>query len=171
MALLDWFRNLFRPKPPTPPPPQPVPGDILAQLLAAHNMERTSRGFAALFLNAKLTAAAQKHAAWMDANRTLSHIGSGGSHFDERVAAEGYSMRGGGENIAMGYASVESVVRGWMNSSGHRANILKADRKEVGFGRSGTYWCAVFATPPGVGENMAHGVFMRIVDLPGGLSG
>ncbi len=171
MALLDWFRNLFRRKPPTPPPPQPVPGDILAQLLAAHNMERTSRGFAALFLNAKLTAAAQKHATWMAANRRLSHIGAGGSEFDQRIKAENYLLRTGGENIAEGYASVESVMRGWMNSTDHRSNILKGSYKEVGFGHSGTYWCAVFATQLGVGENVAHAMIMLIIDLPEGLKG
>lgn len=50
-----------------------------------------------------------------------------------------------GENIAYGYPSVSSVMDGWMNSSGHRANILSADFDYVGIGIvDGKYWTQIF---------------------------
>ena len=58
----------------------------------------------------------------------------------------GISYRTAGENIAMGYRSPEAVVNGWMNSSGHRANILNANFKQIGVGyvAQGNYWTQMF---------------------------
>lgn len=52
-----------------------------------------------------------------------------------------------GENIAYGYTSSSSVFQGWLNSSGHRANIENPNYTHVGFGLTGKYWTVVFATP------------------------
>ena len=62
----------------------------------------------------------------------------------------GYSYRTAGENIAMGQKTAESVMNGWMNSSGHRANILGNGYKKIGVGYAvnakGTpYWVQIFA--------------------------
>lgn len=58
----------------------------------------------------------------------------------------GISFRTAGENIAYGYASPQAVVNGWMNSAGHRANILNASFTRIGVGyvASGNYWTQMF---------------------------
>ena len=68
-----------------------------------------------------------------------------GSPFD-MMKAFGISFRYAGENIAYGYKTPAEVVRGWMNSEGHRANILNASFKEIGVGYSadGNYWTQQF---------------------------
>lgn len=148
MALFNW-RKWFRPTPnPTPAPPiTPPDGNTIEQLLYSHNEYRSRVNAQKLELNQQLNTAAQKHAEWMARNSTMSHTGAGGSQFSDRIRNEGYIMRGGGENIAAGYRSVEAVMNGWMNSTGHRRNILNASFEEVGFGMSKNYWCTVFAIP------------------------
>ena len=58
----------------------------------------------------------------------------------------GLSYRTAGENIAMGYRTPQEVVNAWMNSSGHRANILNASYKRIGVGyvSQGNYWTQMF---------------------------
>ena len=58
----------------------------------------------------------------------------------------GISYRSAGENIAMGYKTPEAVVDGWMNSSGHRANILNSSFTKIGVGyvKDGHYWTQIF---------------------------
>lgn len=64
----------------------------------------------------------------------------------QMVKAFGIPYRMVGENIAKGYSTPQSVVNGWMNSSGHRANILNASYKQIGVGyvSSGNYWTQMF---------------------------
>lgn len=64
----------------------------------------------------------------------------------EMIKSFGLSYRTAGENIARGYKSAEAVVNGWMNSSGHRANILNESFKYIGVGYepSGNYWTQMF---------------------------
>ncbi len=64
---------------------------------------------------------------------TLSHTGDGGSTFVTRAKAAGYAQPSA-ENIAMGYRSTKEVVDGWMNSSGHRTNILNCRSTTAGVG-------------------------------------
>ena len=148
---MGWLSDLFRRRRPSPaPPPIPTPppnaGDIVL-LLAQHNLERSARGLPALVLSQPLIATAQRHAEWMHRTSTLSHTGEGGSNLIRRLGREGYSFSAGGENIAYGYTTVPAVMTGWMSSYGHRTNILGRAYTEVGFGRSGLYWCAVLAHP------------------------
>jgi uncharacterized protein YkwD len=63
----------------------------------------------------------------------FSHTGSGGSTFVSRANAAGYAEPSS-ENIAWGYRSAQDVVGGWMNSPGHRANILNCKSTAVGVG-------------------------------------
>ena len=63
----------------------------------------------------------------------FSHTGRGGSNFVSRAKAAGYAHPSA-ENIAWGYRSAEDVVTGWMNSPGHRTNILNCRSKTVGTG-------------------------------------
>ena len=62
------------------------------------------------------------------------------------MKAFGLSYRSAGENIAYGYRTPQAVVNGWMNSSGHRANILNASYTKIGVGyvASGNYWTQMF---------------------------
>ena len=64
----------------------------------------------------------------------------------QMIRAFGLSYRTAGENIAMGYTTPEAVVNGWMNSSGHRANILNASYTQIGVGyvAQGNYWTQMF---------------------------
>ena len=64
----------------------------------------------------------------------------------QMLSAFGLSYRTAGENIAKGHASPQAVVNGWMNSSGHRANILNASYTQigVGYGAGGNYWTQLF---------------------------
>lgn len=135
------------PLPPLPPNP-PVPTNEIEELLLAHNKERHS-SIGALYLHTQLTRAAQKHADWMAKNHTLDHS-ENGVPFNVRITNEGYKFWTAGENIAMGQTTVKSVMQSWMNSPGHRANILNKSYTDVGFGVAESngrkYWCADFAS-------------------------
>lgn len=125
-----------------------VSADDLTTLVALVNSERAEAGCAALTVNEKLTEVAQDHSQDMADQRNLSHTGSDGSSLTDRYARVGYSWSAAGENIASGYTTPESVMSGWMASSGHRANILNCAFKEigVGFAESGSYWTQDFGT-------------------------
>lgn len=155
-----------KPTQPKPPPVNPADTEAVRLLYDAHLV---ARGSAALYLNDKLCNAAQAHADWMAANRRMSHTGAGGSSFADRAREHGYNIRGGGENVAAGYSSVEAVMRGWMNSPGHRRNILNRSWRDAGFGvakaqNGQLYWSATFAT--GSGSSAAQTPLMQ----PGPLS-
>ena len=83
----------------------------------------------------------------MAANDYFDHTSQDGRGPTERAAEQGYEG-GVGENIAAGYPDAESVMEGWMNSEGHRANILNCDYDVLGVGvadRDGTlYWVQNF---------------------------
>lgn len=98
------------------------------------NRQRVQAGIAPLRLNLKLSAAAYTHSRNMALNDFFGHTGSDGSRVGQRVAAQGYKYSRVGENIAAGYATPEQVMEGWMNSPGHRANILSPDVREIGVG-------------------------------------
>ncbi|MFD7704679.1 CAP domain-containing protein [Streptomyces caelestis] len=113
------------------------------------NRERARAGLPPLSHDPRLTAAAQAHSADMAARDFHSHTAPDGGRPWDRAAAAGSALRTVGENIACGQRSAAEVVRGWMNSPGHRANILEAGftRIGVGFaggGRAGTYWTQLF---------------------------
>lgn len=127
-------------------PPAPPVNDYEQALLIAHGSERNAAY--PLKLNDKLTKAAQLHASWMAEHNNMSH-NEGRTTVADRAKAQGYNWNYVGENIAMGYPDVASVMKGWMHSPGHRANILNKNYKEVGFGvaksKNGSiYWCADF---------------------------
>ncbi|MER5295538.1 CAP domain-containing protein [Streptomyces pharetrae] len=113
------------------------------------NHERARAGLRALSVDPALTSAAQAHSADMVARDFYAHTSPDGGRPWDRAAAAGSGLRSIGENIACGQRSPAEVVTGWMNSPGHRANILEPDftRIGVGFaggGRAGTYWTQVF---------------------------
>jgi uncharacterized protein YkwD len=85
----------------------------------------------------------------MVARDFYAHASPDGSRPWDRAAAAGSVLRSIGENIACGQRSPAEVVTGWMNSPGHRANILRREFTHIGVGfagggRAGTYWTQVF---------------------------
>ena len=120
------------------------------EMIASINAQRANAGVSPLGLCGTLNDAAQAHSADQAAHSTMSHTGSNGSGVSERITASGYTgWNGWGENVAVGYRSVASVMAGWMSSPGHRANILSATYDHVGLGLAtstgGTpYWTQDF---------------------------
>lgn len=84
--------------------------------------------------NDQLDAAAQAHAQDMLDNDYFSHTGQNGSTPGDRATLAGYDWRTYGENIASGYRSEASVMKGWTDSPGHHANNINPNFKEFGLG-------------------------------------
>lgn len=138
------------PPPPTttePPPPPPTAQDNSqqAQVVALVNQFRAEAGCGPVSTNAQLTDAAQKHASDMSARDYFSHDTPEGVTFDQRIRAAGYD-KPGAENIAKGASTAAQVMDMWMNSPGHRRNILNCDLNALGVGldRDGDYWVQDF---------------------------
>ena len=119
-----------------------------ARVVELVNDERSKAGCKPLTVNAKLTKAAQAHSKDMADHRNMSHTGSNGSSPDDRIKAAGYDWNSYGENVAYGYSTPESVMKGWMDSPGHKRNILDCSYKEIGVGlaQPGDYWTQDFGT-------------------------
>lgn len=110
------------------------------------NQYRSQNGLDALILDNSLCRVAQAKAQDMSDSGYFAHESPNyGSPFD-MMTAFGVSYRTAGENIAMGYSSPQAVVEAWMNSEGHRANILNGSFTKMGLGHvaSGNYWCQMF---------------------------
>ncbi len=124
-----------------------------AEMLAAVNAERAASGRAPLAQDPRLDAAAQAHACDMATNGFFDHRGSSGSDVSARVRGVGVSSCTTAENIAYGWRTAAQVMAGWMESSGHRANILRGNVAAIGFGYvpaeggAGPWWVQVFARP------------------------
>ncbi len=109
-------------------------GQIQQDILALVNAERAKANCPAVSLNGTLTNAADAHAQDMADNDYFSHTGLNGSDPGDRITAAGYRWRTYGENIAAGQRDAQQVMTAWMNSSGHRANILNCNFAELGVG-------------------------------------
>ncbi|WEH13844.1 CAP domain-containing protein [Streptomyces sp. VNUA24] len=119
------------------------------EVITLTNGERAGAGLPPLSPDARLTAAAQAHSADMVARAFYAHTSPDGGEPWHRAAAAGSTHRSVGENIACGQRSAAEVVRGWMDSPGHRANILKPGFTHIGVGfvgggEAGTYWTQLF---------------------------
>ncbi|WP_420865600.1 sigma-70 family RNA polymerase sigma factor [Streptomyces prasinopilosus] len=120
--------------PTTASAPAAAPGGGNAdRVLALTNTERAAAGCSPVTLDSRLNKAAQLHSEDMSANGYFSHTGQNGSSFVDRITAQGYPSPGA-ENIARGQSSAASVMEAWMNSEGHRANILNCSLKTMGVG-------------------------------------
>ena len=104
------------------------------ELLNLINKTRRQQGLKALTFSSNLTTAAQNHVQDLIDNNTLGHDGSDGSSVADRVLATGYDYSSVGENVAAGREAPEQVFQQWMDSPGHRDNMLAADYSEVGIG-------------------------------------
>lgn len=110
------------------------------------NVERKKAGLAALAVDAKLTEVAQLKSQDMQSKKYFSHTSpTYGSPFD-MMKKLGVNYKSAGENIAMGQTSAKQVVDAWMNSAGHRANILDSKFTHIGVGyvKKGHYWTQMF---------------------------
>lgn len=165
----DWWEIPLRPgeelpaQPPeeeTPPaeeaPPQEEPdapeesggvqeaAEAVASLV---NAARRDAGLSELELDADLCAAAQARA--QEIAQSFSHTRPDGSSCFTILEEFGISYRAAGENIAMGQRTPEEVIDGWMNSSGHRANILNGTFTSIGVGyyvdgAGAAHWVQIF---------------------------
>ena len=111
------------------------------------NEERAKAGLNPLTLQKDITEAAQVRA--IETVTSFSHTRPDGRHFTTALNEAGVSYRGAGENIAWGQKTPEQVMNGWMNSAGHRANILNAKYTSIGIGyyqnsAGVNYWSQLF---------------------------
>ncbi|MFF7178721.1 sigma-70 family RNA polymerase sigma factor [Streptomyces sp. NPDC008121] len=123
------------------------PDSTAQQVIDIVNTERSKAGCGPLTGNALLDQAAQRHSEDMAARDYFDHTNPDGDGPGERVTATGYRWTTYGENIAMGQRDAAQVMESWMNSPGHRANILNCSFKEIGVGihtAGGPYWTQVF---------------------------
>ena len=116
------------------------------------NNERSNRGLPRLAFSSALTNACQSHANDMAAMRRMTHAGSDGSSGGTRAIRYGFSWSAWGENVAAGYTSSQSLVAAWMNSTGHRANMLSTRFTHMGIGlqrgrNNVNYFCMLLARP------------------------
>ncbi len=106
---------------------------IEQMILDATNAQRAQYGLAPLAVDRDLIKSARAHAIWMTQNQTMQHT-------SQPVA----------ENIAMGQPDCDSVIAAWMNSPGHRANILNSSYRRIGVaayqmpGGGAIFWCQQF---------------------------
>ncbi|MCZ7439247.1 CAP domain-containing protein [Micromonospora sp. WMMC241] len=122
----------------------------LQQVVDIVNQERAKAGCKALTVNSKLTLAAQRHSQDQADHKKMSHDGSDGSDVGQRLDRVGYTWRAYGENVAWNQQSPAAVMDAWMNSEGHRANILNCSFTQIGVGvarSNGPYWTQDFGTP------------------------
>lgn len=125
---------------PAPPAPDSEFSATNTNLLATHNREREYKGRTGLKLDRTLVGYAQDHSEWMARKKNLKHSDIG------VLLGRFHTV---GENIAWNQEDENEVTESWMNSKGHRENIMNRSFGRVGFGVSkasdgSLYWCAVF---------------------------
>ncbi|MFD7624769.1 sigma-70 family RNA polymerase sigma factor [Streptomyces sp. NPDC059851] len=132
----------------TAPDPAPAPQGPAGQVVALVNAERAKAGCGPLKDDAQLRTAAQRHSDDMAGRDFFSHTSPDGTDPGDRTTAAGYRWSTYGENIAKGQQTPESVMESWMNSPGHRANILNCSFKDIGVGihrsSGGPWWTQNF---------------------------
>jgi len=107
------------------------------------NSERSQNGCDPVSSEPRLTAAAQEHSEDMNERDYMDHFSPDGEGPGERAERHGYTAWGA-ENVAKGQQTAEQVMDAWMNSEGHRANILNCDLSTIGVGESGHAWTQKF---------------------------
>ncbi len=120
---------------------------FIKELVDLVNAERAKEGLAPLTIDLKVQAAAMVRA--KECEQRFSHTRPNGTSFSTALKEQGVSYRSSGENIAWGQRSPKEVMKAWMNSSGHRANIMNPNFTTIGVGyyenANGTdYWCQLF---------------------------
>lgn len=117
------------------------------QILNLVNEERAKEGLSELKLDARATAAANVRA--KEIKQQFSHTRPNGESFSSALIEQGVTFRRSGENIAWGQKTPKQVMNAWMNSEGHRANIMNKNFKNIGIGyyqdeNGRNYWVQLF---------------------------
>lgn len=133
--------------PGTTVPPTTEADNAAARIIELVNAERAKAGLAPLSLNTTASSAALTRA--KETVSVFSHTRPDGRNFSTALTEAGISYSFCGENIAYGQTTPEQVMNDWMNSSGHRANILQSNFSQIGIGHyisgNGTqYWVQLF---------------------------
>lgn len=142
-------RSRETPAPPAPsdPPATPDKPEVnqVVQVVELANANRAEAGCDPLRIDARLTEAAQNHSNDMSARDYFDHTTPEGLTFAERIVTAGYPTPGA-ENIARGQQNATQVMKSWMESDGHRANILNCQLSAIGVGldTDGMYWTQDF---------------------------
>lgn len=131
---------------PQPEPQPPIVGGYEQQVLNLVNKERQKHGLQPVKLDSKLNAASLDHSKDMQARNFFSHQSPIAGKRDFWQRAQNFGTTANSENIAMGQQTPQKVVEGWMNSSGHRRNILSPRATRMGIGRVGNYWTQMFGS-------------------------
>lgn len=128
-------------------PPDSVNSSAERQVLSLVNQERAKAGCRPVRADGQLTSLARDFSKDMAARGFFSHTDPDGNSPWDRAEARGIKNMGG-ENIARGQANAQAVMNGWMNSPGHRANILNCDFTSLGvgahFAQGGPWWTQAF---------------------------
>ena len=128
-------------------PESPETDAQLAEVIALVNGERQRAGLPPLAADGRVQEAAAVRAA--EIAQSFSHSRPDGRNFSTALQEAGAVYRTAGENIAWGQKSPGEVMRGWMESAGHRANILNESFSSIGVGfyqdaAGRTYWVQLF---------------------------
>ena len=133
-----------KPAPSAPPSRQ---SQFEAEVVSLTNAARSDAGCDPLHTDSRLRQAARAHSADMAARGYFDHNSPDGTTPWDRMKDAGYTSPSG-ENIARGYQTPEAVVEGWLDSPGHRRNILNCESKAIGvgvyFGDGGPWWTQDF---------------------------
>lgn len=125
------------------------------------NEIRKKHNLGPLNANPKLSLAAANHSKDIAEHDLFGHRGSDGSRLEDRLKRVGYNYKLAAENVAGGHESPEKTVDSWMNSTGHRRNMLDPNMCRIGLGYAFLkndggahtyhhYWTIVLVRPPGV---------------------
>jgi uncharacterized protein YkwD len=148
---------------PFSPPPASAAGEVAARVLALTNQARSQPrrcgneslpAAPPLAANPVLDRAAAAHAQEMARHSFMAHEGRDGSAPADRITRAGYVWRSIGENVAAGQTTADDVVRDWLKSPGHCANLMSAKFTEMGIAyavnpgsQNGMYWAQTFGRP------------------------
>jgi uncharacterized protein YkwD len=117
-----------------------------AQVLSLMNMQRMANGRPPMVMDSTLTRVAQNYANDMERRNFFSHTNPDGLDFGRRIRKAGVYQRKVSENLGRGQRTPERIVEAWMESVGHRMNLLARNNRIVGIGRSNdNRWVAVFS--------------------------
>ncbi|MBQ7067122.1 MAG: hypothetical protein IJN92_09925 [Lachnospiraceae bacterium] len=131
----------------TPGTNESVTSNFAKQVVKLVNEERVKAGLKELTIDTQVETAALVRA--KEIKQSFSHTRPNGSSFSTVLKEQGVKYKGSGENIAWGQKTPEEVMKGWMNSEGHRANILNAKYTKIGVGNyqdenGRNYWVQLF---------------------------
>lgn len=133
---------------PAPPPAITQMANVQDSVVASVNHHRAQAGRRPVVVDSRLTSAARAHSDHMARERIMTHVGAGWTNAGQRISSAGYRWTTWAENVAAGQTTPAQVMSAWMNSPGHRANILNGSVVHIGIAATKasngvTYWTMV----------------------------